>query len=206
MTARSDTPITDLFESLLESADVPREVMLKACRAAERAALEAARCSGGETALLHKRREIDRRRAKENREKTKKTSTDSPKPENALFLTSGNIDSVGKDSEKKERALVIESADSKKRKATKLPDDWQPNSKHYDLAAELRFTELDVLKFAREMRDWTVQEAHRPITKKANWDMAFSGWMRRAAQKHKPNGRGPDNGPSMADIASGRFL
>jgi hypothetical protein len=158
-------------------------------------------------ALLYKRRETDRKRAKENREKNKKTSTDSGNPGNALFLSSKIIDSEIIDSGKKERALDVPSADSKpKKKATALPADWEPNAKHYDLAAEIGFDERDVERFVREMRDWTVQEAHRPITKKANWDMAFSGWMRRAAQKRKPNGRGPDSGPSMADIAAGRFL
>ena len=203
--SKTDTPITDLFESLLESADVPRHVMLKACRAAERAAIDAARCSGRDVALINHRRKVDAERQKIKRDKTRKPSADSASAENSLFLSS-DIDSEPKGLRKEERALTLESADAKpkKFKGTKLPPDWQPNSKHYDLAADLHFSEADVQAYAAEMRNWCVQENHRPITTKSNWDAAFAGWMRRAAAKN--NGRRPPNGPSMADIAGGKFL
>jgi hypothetical protein len=209
MSKKTDTPITDLFESLLESADVPRDVMLKACRAAERVALDAARSSGSDTALINHRRKVDADRQKIKRDNARKTSTDSPIPANALYLTSGNIDSGIKDSGKKERAKAPESVDSKPKKpkavATSLPDDWVPSTRHFEIAEfELKIEPEDVRRYAEEMKGWAKQEAHRSISKKADWDAAFSGWMRRTESK-KPKRR-PDAGPSMAEIAGGKFL
>lgn len=109
-------------------------------------------------------------------------------------------------------------AENSKRKAgSPLPENWEPSEKHRALWGDLarkfgfQFLEEDVQFYATEMQDWATANAHAKVTKKSNWDAAFSNWLRRAAPRHRrrPNGQGTSNGngrPTMAEIARGDFL
>ena len=136
------------------------------------------------SATIEVRRAKDRARkllgkSKENPRKDDGNSTDIP-PENEKHSTLSSITkSLNKKEEsKKERA-----------KSSSLPDDWQTNEGHLAVAIKLGFDQTWMVGQAVEMREWTVREAHRSITKKADWNLTFLAWMRRAA-KDARNGQG----------------
>lgn len=75
---------------------------------------------------------------------------------------------------------------SSRARATPLPDDWQPNTSHQALAAELG---VDVADQADRLRDWA--KAKGEIGK--DWDARFRNWLRKAAElgqqpRASPNG------------------
>ena len=59
------------------------------------------------------------------------------------------------------------------RRARPLPDDWQPNTKHHQIATDRGVNLNDQ---AEQMRDWAKSKGE---TKK-DWDAAFNNWLRRA--------------------------
>lgn len=75
-----------------------------------------------------------------------------------------------------------------RKKGTPLPFDWQPNDRHFEQAIALRQTQAWMSERATDMRIWAGQKSPAPL--KADWDLAFSGWMRREASKPKGNGNG----------------
>lgn len=70
-------------------------------------------------------------------------------------------------------------------RAHALPLDWSPSENHFVQGEELGFTRTQVEGMAEDMRLWAGAKGE---TKK-NWDMAFSGWMRREKKNHR--GPGP---------------
>jgi hypothetical protein len=83
-----------------------------------------------------------------------------------------------KDKEKeKEKAKGKDKEEPPKKQKTKraiqLPDDWEPNKKHHEIAVEFKANlSLETEKF----RDWALSKGE---TKK-DWDAAFRNWLRRA--------------------------
>lgn len=76
---------------------------------------------------------------------------------------------------------------------TSIPDDWKPTNadREYGLAAPLRLTNEQIDSMAEDMRLWAGANANRAVARKANWSLAFKGWMRREASKLKgTNGYG----------------
>lgn len=74
----------------------------------------------------------------------------------------------------------------REKRAHALPPDWQPSESHFREGEELGFSARDVEGMAQDMRLWAGAKGE---TKK-NWDMAFSGWMRRE-KKNGRRGHGP---------------
>lgn len=64
-------------------------------------------------------------------------------------------------------------------KATQLAESWSPNQAHRDLASELS---VNVTHEEGKFKDWCVANGRRYV----DWDRAFSGWLRRAAEWSSP--------------------
>lgn len=86
-------------------------------------------------------------------------------------------------------------------RATRLPDDWEPSE---DLKAWAAGSEPTVdsgretLKFKDYWRSAAGSKA-----RKLDWDAAWRGWIRRAAETVRPNGQAP---PASAGKKSARML
>lgn len=81
-----------------------------------------------------------------------------------------------------------ETPKAKKRTAgskTPLPDDWQPSVMHRAAAARLKLPSGLLESKAEDMRIWAASNGVR----KANWDMTFHGFLKRAASE-AGNGNG----------------
>ncbi len=80
-----------------------------------------------------------------------------------------------------------------------LPANWQPadHDRHYGLRLGLTNDQVDAC--AEDMRLWAGANAHREIARKANWSMAFKGWMRREAVKIR---RGRSQSPNGVDYGA----
>lgn len=76
-----------------------------------------------------------------------------------------------------------EDKNEREKRAHALPPDWVPSENHFSQGGALGFSVPQVESMAEDMRLWAGAKGE---TKK-NWDMAFSGWIRR----EKKNGRGP---------------
>jgi hypothetical protein len=73
-----------------------------------------------------------------------------------------------------------------------IPKDWVPVANHFSQAAKLGFGARDVETMAEDMRIWAGANG----SLKKDWDLTFSGWMRRQTEPgfrkngHKPLGNG----------------
>jgi hypothetical protein len=72
--------------------------------------------------------------------------------------------------------------EKRERRAIALPPEWSPTENHFSQGKELGFSRADVEGFAADMRYWALGKGE---TKK-NWDMAFSGWIRRERKRGPP--------------------
>jgi len=87
--------------------------------------------------------------------------------------------------------------DAKSSKGIRLPDDWAPKDKHVAEAAKLGRDTVWMSGLADDMRLWAHANSNRPVARKADWDLTFSGWMRREAAK-------PRAGPTIGNGAAPR--
>ena len=72
-------------------------------------------------------------------------------------------------------------------KGTALPEDWAPTNQDRDYGrCVLHLTDRQIEGLAEDMRLWAGANSNRQVARKANWSMAFKGWMRREAAKRKP--------------------
>lgn len=71
-----------------------------------------------------------------------------------------------------------------------LSEDWQPSDgdREYGRALPQFLTDEQIDSMAEDMRLWAGANANRQIARKANWSLAFKGWMRREAKRMKGNG------------------
>lgn len=67
----------------------------------------------------------------------------------------------------------------KSSRGTILPIDWFPAPKHFTQGAELGLTDQDVQRMAEDMRVWAGANSNRAIARKKDWDLTFTGWLRR---------------------------
>lgn len=74
-----------------------------------------------------------------------------------------------------------------------LPADWQPSAKHFRLGYNRGFVEQQ----AEAMREWAGANRNRAVARKADWDLTFTGWLRR--ESGKPQRAPPRR--SFGDIA-----
>jgi uncharacterized protein YdaU (DUF1376 family) len=80
-----------------------------------------------------------------------------------------------------------------------IPKDWAPIENHFSQAAKLGFGARDVEGMAEDMRIWAGANG----SLKKDWDLTFSGWMRRQTEPgFRKNGRDlPKNGGIRAPLA-----
>ena len=71
-----------------------------------------------------------------------------------------------------------------------IPLIWVPTNDDREYGRSLGLTISQIDDFAEDMRIWAGANANRGIARKANWSLAFKGWMRREAKKMKGNGNG----------------
>lgn len=158
----SDSPIADMVEKML-SGGIPPEMIVLAVRTAELA-------TSHSDPAAERRRYLDRER---KRRAAKSGIPPETKTRSALSFLS-----------KKELNKESKKEVAKRNRGRKLPDDWVPKPKHFDQGRELGFSSADVLGQAEDMRLWARSNEHRAVARKTDWDLTFSGWMRR----NKPKG------------------
>jgi hypothetical protein len=75
-----------------------------------------------------------------------------------------------------------------KRRQMNLPDDWRPSREDMTYGLALGLKPPQVNDIAEDMRLWAGANANRAVAHKANWSMAFKGWMRREVKngRHGP--------------------
>jgi hypothetical protein len=74
-----------------------------------------------------------------------------------------------------------------------IPKDWAPSENHFSQAARLGFGARDVEAMAEDMRIWAGANG----TLKKDWDLTFSGWMRRQNKPEYRNNARPINGAGV---------
>jgi hypothetical protein len=84
---------------------------------------------------------------------------------------------------KKER----ESGASAPSRAHQIPKDWSPIENHFSQAERLGFGARQVEDMAEDMRIWAGANG----SLKKDWDLTFSGWMRREFKSGHKSGHGP---------------
>lgn len=66
-------------------------------------------------------------------------------------------------------------------RGTALPASWSVTLEHCTYGAKLGLTVAEVDDLGEAMREWAGANANRAVARKASWDLAFKGWMRRDA-------------------------
>jgi hypothetical protein len=87
---------------------------------------------------------------------------------------------------KKENKKENENGASAPSRAHQIPKDWVPNENHFSQADKLGFGARQVADMAEDMRLWAGSNG----SLKKDWDLTFSGWMRR---QNKPEYRNNGN-------------
>lgn len=72
----------------------------------------------------------------------------------------------------------------RKRRATRMPEGWEPTEAHRRVAAEER---VDVDREAQRFRDWAEAGGHS----KVDWDAAFRNWLRNDTYRRRDGPPGP---------------
>lgn len=101
---------------------------------------------------------------------------------------------------------------TKPSRGSSIPPDWQPNERHFELAADKGQGREFVEQAAEGMRDWAVANSNRQVARKADWDRTFTAWLKRELQKVRspPNGASGQqsfrvvNGNSGANYVNGK--
>lgn len=73
-----------------------------------------------------------------------------------------------------------------------IPENWEPTNDDREYGHRLRLSDLQIDAMAEDMRLWAGANANRQIARKANWSLAFKGWMRRESKRNSGgfNGQG----------------
>jgi hypothetical protein len=81
-------------------------------------------------------------------------------------------------------------------KGCALPEEWRPTNGDRDYGhKKLHLSDSQIDELAEDMRLWAGANSNRQIARKADWSMAFKGWMRREAKK---------NGAANGKVGTGR--
>src|SRR6266567_2513091 len=125
----------------------------------------------------------------------KNGSTAAQQPENGtLFPSSSTAKPTEVQQGKEEQVEACDTAKPKKRGAP-LPNNFKPSDKHYELAEKIGMTRYWADDCCEAMRSWARAEAHRPISKKSDWDQTLLNWIRktgpppRAKATPRPNSK-----------------
>jgi hypothetical protein len=98
--------------------------------------------------------------------------------------------------EKKERA--------KSGRGEKLPPDAKPTADHYEQGLALGFGRDWVDHQFEDMRIWARTNEHRAVARKSDWNLTFTGWLRRVAKDAKGRSNGNGTSDNRANPAAGR--
>ena len=180
------TPISDLFEQLIASHDVPdnvrdivRDKILAMVRPVE-AALTAAYEKAATPQMVEK--EYERRRKSEYRSRRSKNVPDMSRTTPTIYNSSNSSTTLSK---KKVFKEVKEKKESKSlHRGHALPNDWKPKEAHYAQGVKLGFDRQTIDGFAERMRNWAEANQHRQVARKSNWDAAFRNWVSGAAERN----------------------
>lgn len=66
---------------------------------------------------------------------------------------------------------------------SRLPDNWQPSQDEFAYGVDLGLTIAQIQYAAENMRLWALANSNRSVARKADWHLAFLGWLRREAAK-----------------------
>jgi hypothetical protein len=112
--------------------------------------------------------------------------------DSALSILENSSEKKGK----KERA--------KSSRGEKLPPDAKPTAEHYAQGLDLGFSPQWVDQQFEDMRIWARTNEHRAVARKSDWNLTFTGWLRRNAKdaRGQSNGNGTSN--HRADRSAGR--
>jgi hypothetical protein len=177
-----------MVERMLASG-VAHDIIVLAVRTAEAASADNLR-TNPQTIIDHA---AERRRASDReRQRIRRQSADNPQisadADSALPYLLKKEDIEVKKEEKKGRA--------KPDRGHRLPPDWRPKDFHYREAFEqFGFDRKRVDGEAVDIRIWADTNAHRAVARKLDWDLTFSGWMRREAKKFRGSRAGPGQMP-----------
>jgi hypothetical protein len=104
-----------------------------------------------------------------------------------VYTTSSPEEEENKNKKEKESGAI---APSRKHQ---IPKDWAPSENHFSQAARLGFGARDVEGMAEDMRIWAGANG----SLKKDWDLTFSGWMRRQNKPEYRNNVRPINGAGV---------
>jgi len=194
----SDTPIADMVAKML-SGGIPVEVIILAVQAAERTQAITTRASVREDTTANRRRAWDRERKRRKRIVTNETSTGQEKSLSLSSLPSMSIGVVRK-KEQNSTGNPVEIHRKTKSRGSRLPETWNPSSKHYQEGLAMGRDRIWVDEQAQDMRLWEMANHHRPVARKSDWDATFSNWMRRNRSKNGVNGYGKAPSGIMAAL------
>jgi hypothetical protein len=71
---------------------------------------------------------------------------------------------------------------TKAKKGSRLPENWQPSSESQKYGEKLGFSAFEVASMAEDLRLWAHSAAGQ-VAVKRDWESAFKGWMRREKAK-----------------------
>lgn len=89
-------------------------------------------------------------------------------------------------------------APGRKKRAARLPDDWQPSDADRAYASDLG---LDVDRVAADFRGYWLAKAGKDAAK-LDWSLTWQGWCRRQADRLPPSQRKPNGGGMRANMGS----
>lgn len=95
-----------------------------------------------------------------------------------------------KEEEKKERVALTAAQPAppspKNSRGSSIPENWEPNDKHFEFALSNSLSPDWIRARAVDMREWAMANRNRSVARKADWDLTFSGWIRRDFEKNPP--------------------
>jgi hypothetical protein len=188
----TSTPIAKMFREMVARGVDPDMIAL----AIETAESAVRPVDSPVDAAAEKRRAYDRERQRLKRQSTGFSTGCPVDADSALTI----LEDSSKKKEKKERAKPV--------RGERLPPDAKPSAEHYEAAAKEGFTPIWVDHRFQDMRIWADTNAHRAVARKSDWNLTFTGWMRRSIgdAKGTRNGNGNHNAPrrsASADFFAG---
>ena len=85
-----------------------------------------------------------------------------------------------------------------KKKGSPLPSDWEPTERFWHWARNHRHCRELCLHALDLMREWAAANANRAVARKADWDAALMGFVRREAKSYR--GQAPPKHPLNAAL------
>lgn len=187
----SGTPIADMVEQMY-STGIPPEAIVAAVRATELAIAQ----SNSIDSTANRRRAWDRNRKRLQKKPSTGIPVESggipPESENLPLIVTSLVREESKKDSTTTSSTGIPPEKSKRKTGQRLPEDWKPSTRHYEIGLEAGVGREIVDRLAVDMRLWEQANQNRAIAKKADWDATFSGWVRRSARpKPMVSGHGP---------------